>query len=217
MKTAVVLLTALLGLHAVYAQDAPLDSIAPESRTASEFRVRLETPFCSLDTMWVDTTDWGFDVGRLGHFPDVASAQPPAWRIDHTASDRFLLLPLREAHDTAWTAAWTREGLDTLNWQSAAGSCYPPLLDSEFDGFLSEVLAEPFERKRAEKIKLWAVDQCLTPSQLRQLLLSIASEDRRVALLESLLPFCVERKRVNIDGLFVLSSMARKAAKALSE
>jgi hypothetical protein len=217
MKTAVVLLTALLGLHAVYAQVAPLDSIAPEFQTASEFRVRLETPFCSIDTMWVDTADWRFDVARLGHFSDVASGQPAAWRIDHTAANRFLLLPLREANDTAWTATWSCEGLDTLNWQSAAGSCYPPLIVSAFDGFLSEVLTEPFERKRAEKIELWALDQCLTPSQLRQLLLSIASEDRRVALLESLLPYCVERKRVNIDGLFVLSSMARKAANALSE
>ena len=213
MKTAVLTFAAIWGLIPMQAQDSLTVSKTPENLTVNEFRVRLETPLWSLDTTWADTADWQF----ASVFPIANMEPPPAWRIDDKAAERFLLLPMSTTSDTGWTVTWSRGGLDSLNWNSSAGSCYPPLRGEAFVGFLAQVIQEPFERTRIDKIELWAESECLTAPQLRQLLLSIASEDGRFTLLRSLLSSCSATNQVNIDGLFILSSMARKAENILAE
>ena len=117
----------------------------------------------------------------------------------------------------AWVR-WDRAKADRLEWAVARdGSCFPPTSAVELRRFEAALAEEVFERARMEMILAFAEERCFTPDQIQFLTTRIQSEDRRLALLQSLVPACNDPAGIDVSGLFAMRSMEERALKWLDQ
>ena len=117
----------------------------------------------------------------------------------------------------AWVR-WDRAKADRLEWAVARdGSCFPPTSAVELRRFEATLAEVVFERARMEMILAFAEERCFTPDQIQFLTTRIQSEDRRLALLQSLVPACNDPAGIDVSGLFAMRSMEERALKWLDQ
>ncbi|MGB1076428.1 MAG: DUF4476 domain-containing protein [Flavobacteriales bacterium] len=154
----------------------------------------------------------GESASYLSPSPAVSATDIPpellARVLDKKASGAEMSLTPR-----AWVRC-TREKLAHLDWQYARdGSCFPPISSTDLaslEASLSDVL---FERERMPKILAFAENRCFSSDQIHGLMAHVQSEDRRLSLLQSLLPHCSEPENIVLSDLFVMKTMENRARK----
>jgi hypothetical protein len=117
----------------------------------------------------------------------------------------------------AWVR-WDRAKADRLEWAVARdGSCFPPTSAVELRRFEATLAEVVFERARMEMILAYAEERCFTPDQIQFLTTRIPSEDRRLALLQSLVPACNDPAAIDVSSLFAMRSMEERAQRWLDQ
>jgi hypothetical protein len=111
----------------------------------------------------------------------------------------------------AWVR-WNRSKSDRLDWALARdGSCFPPVANREFEALDAELEAVLFERERMAVLASFAETRCFSADQTHLLITRVQSEDRRLALLQQILPSCSAPDELDVASLFVMQSMKTKA------
>lgn len=212
MKRAVMAWVVCVGLTRVWGQ-----TDSPPALPA----LRIEIPQGAgiLDTVWTDTLwQWsgtcpsdrltlrltdlnsGYVAQRM--FPCAPAQQPASSYVTPQTTDHVLAIELNRNGVAAWT--W---GVPT--------TCFPPLPLNALEQAVPSWNSIPFERDQLRAIVEWAASRCLPPDMVRACLLQLESEDRRLELLEALLPHCSQPEAVKIDDLFILRATRAKAAQLL--
>lgn len=169
----------------------------------------------SVDSTETHAEERGNDsesTSYLSHTPAVSATDIPpellARVLDKKAS-QVKMSPTRRA----WVR-WSREKMERLDWQYARdGSCFPPVTSGDLaslDASLADVL---FERDRMPQILAFAENRCFSSDQIHGLMVHVQSEDRRLSLLQALLPHCSEPENIVVSDLFVMKTMENRAKK----
>tara|TARA_B100000768_G_scaffold181210_1_gene203334 strand:- start:7638 stop:8369 length:732 start_codon:yes stop_codon:yes gene_type:complete len=94
--------------------------------------------------------------------------------------------------------------------------CFPPLSENAMNGFSLQMAEVIFESDKVQMAEQLAASECLTKPQARQLLLSIANEDRRMELFDSFLQTQEFWTVDDADGLFQLNFIKKQASALLN-
>ena len=210
------------------------------------WRVRAEWPGGSVDSVWRDTMwvwqgpcpdsvmtfrfdregqfalmSWPCETGtETGTGTEVAATEIPPEMLARVLGEVPVEAPEVVAPAVTFKAwvRWDRAKADRLEWAVARdGSCFPPTSAVELRRFEATLAEVVFERARMEMILAFAEERCFTPDQIQFLTTRIQSEDRRLALLQSLVPACNDPAGIDVSGLFAMRSMEERALKWLDQ
>ena len=117
----------------------------------------------------------------------------------------------------AWIR-WSRAKEERLAWALARdGSCFPPVAEAELAALEAKLEAVLFERERLDLVFAFAETRCFSADQTHFLITRVQSEDRRLALLQQLLPSCSAPEDLDVNSLFVMQSMKTQAARLVEK
>ena len=209
----------ILGALACWAKQGPAqtDSLLPP------IHVQIPQDSTLLDSLWTGA-DWSWTGPCSGERLTVRLLDPatgnvaqrifPCTPVTEQAAVSEIALPRAVGH--ALEIHLTRTSVAAWTWGQPA-SCFPPLPSTALASATADWDALDFEREQLAAIADWASTRCLSPDLVRACLMRLESEDRRLALLESLLPRCSQPNSVKVDDLFFLRSTREKAAQLVGK
>jgi hypothetical protein len=115
----------------------------------------------------------------------------------------------------AWVR-WDRAKSQQLEWALARdGNCFPPVANRELEALAAKLSSVLFERERMDLVTAFAETRCFSADQTHFLITRVQSEDRRLDLLQRLIPSCNAPAELDVDDLFVMQSMKSRAARVV--
>jgi len=206
------------------------DSTLTDSLSWPVFRVRIAGESLRLDSIWSDSLwVWSspcdgpsvvlrFENEEVFHEKKIPCQLPlaPSSPIEldaeePTASNGTKSLLYENPANYSVSMEIHRSQLDSMPASSILGRCFPLISEHAYQNWLHEVNAATFESEKCRAIAERQHQSCLTPAQVVQLLNLIPSEDRRLTILESLLPHTDRVNELPINSLFHLQMFREKA------
>ena len=198
-----------------------VDSLTADSAPSMIARVRTAGATVELDSLWNDSIwswsaactsplvlfhfSWNDEVALTREVTCTKQTEVPALNPD-AGRDEFqneylgsLTMTMAELHQIA------------LQSGSHFTRCFPPVNDPAMERILTQIKETFFETDKIRMAKVIASEECLTKLQAQGLLMSIASEDRRLELFEPMLKKVGPWSKEDIDELFQLSFIKKKA------
>ena len=203
-----------------------VDSLMTDSIPSIIARVRTAGATIEIDSLWNDSIwtwsapcssphvlfhfSWNEEVALTREIPCAKQTEAPA--INTAAGhDEFqnkylgsLTMTMAELHQIA------------LQSSSRYTKCFPPINDQSIERILAQLKETFFETDKIRMAKVYASEKCLTKLHAQALLMSIASEDRRLELFEPLLQKIGPWNSEDVDALFQLSFIKKQALSLLN-
>lgn len=203
-----------------------IDSLMTDSTPSMIARVRTAGATIEVDSLWNDSVwtwsaactsplvlfhfSWNDEVALTREVPCTKQTEVPA--LNPAAElDEFqnrylgsLTMSMAELHQFA------------LQSSSRFTRCFPPVNDPAMERILAQLKEIFFETDKIRMAKVFAAEECLTKLQAQALLMSIASEDRRLELFEPLLEKVGPWSKEDMDELFQLSFIKKQALSLLN-
>ncbi len=206
------------------------DSTLTDSLTWPVFRVRIAGESLRFDSIWSDSLwIWSSpcdgpsvvlrfendEVFREKEIPCQLTLEsyPPIGldAEEPTPSNGTKSLLFENQADYSVSMEIHRSQLDSMPASSLLGRCFPLISERAYQSWLHEVNAATFESEKCRAIAERQHQSCLTPAQVVQLLNLIPSEDRRLTILENLVPHTDRVNELPINSLFHLQMFREKA------
>ena len=228
------LLTLAIQGKAQQTRVSPTPSVAKPSLTDSlswpVLRVRVAGDALLLDSIWSDSLwIWSSpcdgpsvilrfendEVFREKKLPCQIPFEPqPVIGLDDqepTPSNGTEPLVYDNQPDYSISMEIHRSQLDSMPVSPLSGRCFPLISERAYQSWLHEVNAATFESEKCRAIAERQHQSCLTSAQVVQLLNLIPSEDRRLTILEILLPHTDRVNQLPVNSLFHLQMFREKA------
>ena len=203
-----------------------LDSLMTDSIPSMIARVRTAGATIEMDSLWNDSIwtwsaactsplvlfhfSWNDEVALTQEVPCTKQTEVPALNstagLDELQNEYLgsLTMTMAELHQVA------------LQSRSRFTRCFPPISDPAMERILSQLQETFFETDKIRMAKVIASEECLTKQQAQALLMSIASEDRRLELFEPILKKVGPWSKEDLDELFQLSFIKKQALSLLN-
>lgn len=93
--------------------------------------------------------------------------------------------------------------------QLKTATCAPPVSPSRFEKFLNETARLPFERDKVRKLETLLGKECLSTAQIRELIMLVEDDERRLNLLVTAYTACFDASEFHALGELLYLSRNR--------
>lgn len=193
--------------------------LAPSSLPPLRVQIHLDTSL--VDSLWSDSA-WTWSGAcpapsitvRLTDSTSGLVAQRTLPCTTVSAQEVSSAYVRVEPEDWRLDLALDRKAVSSWNWTTPS-ACFPPMSAQVLERAATDWDRLIFERDQLEAMALWAADRCLAPSMVRQCLLRLESEDKRLELLKALAPRCSQPRSIDVSDLFILRATRAEAGQVV--